>query len=172
MEPVRTDGGRSVRGRSIFGCRFLISWRQHAHVVVNVVRNVVVNVVRKQFATLEIHVVGPGPARRRQEEPGPVRRKKAGREEMVRTDDERGKRRSSSVLPFDMMGRDERRSPTGPPFISFRLLSEGGLGAPGMEVQGFAGFGAPSPDRRPGGGGDSLIKLTTLRAHNPICLEK
>lgn len=68
-----------------------------------VVRNVVVNVVRKQFATLEIHVVGPGPARRRQEEPGPVRRKKAGREEMVRTDDERGKRRSSSVLPFGMM---------------------------------------------------------------------
>lgn len=88
----------------------------------HVVRNVVVNVVRKQFATLEIHAVGPGPARRRQEEPGPVRRKetgqeepgpvrqkKAGQEEMVRTDDERGKRRSSSVLPFDMMGSDARR---------------------------------------------------------------
>lgn len=99
MEPVRTDGGRSVRGRSIFGCRFLISWRQHAHVVVNVARNVVVNVVRKQFATLEIHVVGPGPARQ----------KEARRKEMVRTDDERGKRRSSSVLPFDMMGSDGRR---------------------------------------------------------------
>lgn len=36
----------------------------------------------------------------------------------------------------------------GPPFISFRLLSEGGLGAPGTEVQGFAGYCAPSPDRR------------------------
>ena len=47
------------------------------------------------------------------------------------------------------MRRDERRSPTGPPFISFRLLSEGGLGAPGMEVEGFAGSCAPSPDRRP-----------------------
>lgn len=155
-----------------------------AHVVRNVVVNVVVNVVRKQFATLEIHVVGPGPTRRRQEEPGPVRRKetgqeepgpvrqkKAGREEMVRTDDERGKRRSSSVLPFDMMGSDERRSPTGPPFIAFRLLSEGGLGAPGMEAEGFAGFGAPSPDRRPVEDSAGLIELSMFRTHNPICLE-
>ena len=47
------------------------------------------------------------------------------------------------------MRRDERRSPTGPPFISFRLSSEGGLGAPGTEVEGFAGFGAPSPCRQP-----------------------
>ena len=47
------------------------------------------------------------------------------------------------------MRRDERRSPTGPPFISFRLSSEGGLGAPGTEAEGFAGFGAPSPCRQP-----------------------
>ena len=63
------------------------------------------------------------------------------------TNGERGEH-SSSILSFDMMRRDERRSPMGPPFISFRLLSEGGLGAPGTEVQGFAGYCAPSPDRR------------------------
>ena len=88
----------------------------------------------------------------------------------------------------------------GPPFISFRLLSEGGLGAPGTEVQGFAGYCAPSPDRRsvenpsglgakgtevqgfagnrapsPGrraaGNGVYPIKLSALYMHNPICLE-
>ena len=63
------------------------------------------------------------------------------------TNGERGEH-SSSILSFDMMRRDERRSPMGPPFISFRLLSEGGLGAPGTEVQGFAGNRAPSPCRR------------------------
>lgn len=76
MELVRTDGGRSVRGRLLFGCRFLISWRQHAHVV----RNVVVNVVRKQFATFSRRIAcGFGPV-----DKGPAR------EEMIRIDDERG----------------------------------------------------------------------------------
>ena len=75
MELVRTDGGRSVRGRLLFGCRFLISWRQHAHVVVNVVRNV----VRKQFATFSHVRVWPG----RQG------RKRPAWEEMIRIDDER-----------------------------------------------------------------------------------
>ena len=98
------------------------------------------------------------------------------------------------------MRRDERRSPTGPPFISFRLSSEGGLGAPGTEVEGFAGFGAPSPcrqpvenppgvvapgteveglagfrapspDRRPAEDSAGLIELSMLQTHNRICLE-
>ena len=59
----------------------------------------------------------------------------------------------------------------GPPFISFRLLSEGGLGAPGTEVQGFAGNRAPSPGRRAAGNGVYPIKLSALYMHNPICLE-
>ena len=58
-----------------------------------------------------------------------------------------------------------------PPFISFRLLSEGGLGAPGTEVQGFAGYRAPSPDRPASGGGAGPIRLSALRTYNPICLE-
>lgn len=82
------------------------------------------------------------------------------------------------------MRRDERRSPTGPPFISFRLSSEGGLGAPGTEVeglaglgapgtevQGFAGYHAPSLCRLPAGNSVVLIELSVFQTHNPICLE-
>ena len=47
-----------------------------------------------------------------------------------------------------------------------------GLGAKGTEGQGFAGFRAPSPGRRLAGGSTGPIKLSALRTHNPICLEK
>lgn len=95
------------------------------------------------------HSVWGRPARQGRKGPG---KRRPARKEMIRIDDELGTMGAFVVNSFHFgimkMRRDERRSPMRLPFISFRLLSEGGLGAPGTEVQGFAGYCAPSPDRR------------------------
>lgn len=54
-----------------------------------------------------------------------------------------------------------------------RRLTENspGLGANGTEMQGFAGFHAPSPCRLPAENSAVLIELSVFQTYNPICLE-